>query len=508
MTHSAGPTIVLIGGKATLDSGATVDSRQALKGDEWDVVLRQALGSSEAWWTLAKGFVDVVLAQHQRADAWALAWTNKTLKRSRADGTFVRVRTKTFLDQAESLIEADNQEAGSSRFRSDAVSSHYRLLPYLLRFDDLQGGPPPAVIVGGFHTTYDDGTDIVGERPFDYFVSRWPEAIIVLPHTPIIEAKAHRVLQRPPTAASVHVAERTHPAESRRYTRNLERVQDLRQADSYVLSHDFHITFWADDGALCDPADLEAALTFVKSRYDLKLGLWDLARDRALRETLLRREQMAQPPTPRVAVPEELSAKASEKAAEQRETKAAELEARHRHHEAVWPALSRLGWYIPPWQGEGVSYRLPAGPRIPSAYSESKIPALFLSLEIQKRNAVLSLFEPARTGRTEQFLRDQSELIAGITGSPPDDKKQIMWRIAGKGWAGSPEGWPTLVQTIASLATALKPDLEQLGEIAAKERIDQPKSTPVELTFVVSLQPPEVIEKKSLWDRLRGRKRR
>jgi hypothetical protein len=80
-----------------------------------------------------------------------------------------------------------------------------------------------------------------------------------------------------------------------------------------------------------------------------------------------------------------------------------------------------------------VSYRLPAGPRVPSAYSESKIPALFLSLHIQKRNAVLSLFEPARTGRTEQFLRDHTPLIAGITGSPPDENKQVMWRIAGQG---------------------------------------------------------------------------
>jgi hypothetical protein len=64
------------------------------------------------------------------------------------------------------------------------------------------------------------------------------------------------------------------------------------------------------------------------------------------------------------------------------------------------------------------------------------------------------------------------------------------------------------MQTIDSLATALKPHLEQLGEIAAKEWIDRPKSTPVELTFVVSPQPSEVIEKKSVWDRLRGRKRR
>jgi hypothetical protein len=204
MTNITGPTIVLIGGKATLDSGATVDSRQALTDDEWDVVLRQALGSSEAWWTLAKSFIDVVLAQHQRADAWALAWIGKTLKRPRGDGTFVRVRTKTFLDQAENFLETANQSSG---FRSDAVSSRYRILPYLLRFKDLRGGRPPAVIVGAFHATYVDGTDIVGERPLDYFVARWPKAIIMLLTHPS---------SRPRYVASFRRARRRRPQASRR----------------------------------------------------------------------------------------------------------------------------------------------------------------------------------------------------------------------------------------------------------------------------------------------------
>jgi hypothetical protein len=171
------------------------------------------------------------------------------------------------------------------------------------------------------------------------------------------------------------------------------------------------------------------------------------------------------------------------------------------HHNAIWPTLSRLGWYI---QRKGVDYRLAVGPGVPSLYSERTVPALLLSLDIQKRNTVLALYEPARSGRTEQFLRDHSEVIAGITGSPPDDKKQVMWRIAGKGWAGSPEGWPNNIQTIETLTTALLPQIEQLSEIAAKARIDQFKSRSVGITVAVSPQPSEVIEKKSLWDRLRG----
>lgn len=76
MAASSGPTIILIGGQATLDSGAAVDSRQRIVGDTWDVVLRQALGTSEAWWALAKELVDVILAQHPDPDPWA--WRGST----------------------------------------------------------------------------------------------------------------------------------------------------------------------------------------------------------------------------------------------------------------------------------------------------------------------------------------------------------------------------------------------------------------------------------------------
>lgn len=74
-----------------------------------------------------------------------------------------------------------------------------------------------------------------------------------------------------------------------------------------------------------------------------------------------------------------------------------------------------------------------------------------------------------------QFVQDHRELIAAITGSPPENEKQTIWRIAGKGWAGTPEGWPNLIQTVDSLAAALTPHLEKLGEIVATERIDEYK---------------------------------
>jgi len=504
----SGPTIILIGGEATLDSGAVVDSRQSIVGDTWDVVLRQALGTSEAWWTLAKAFVDVILAQHPDPDAWAVAWVDKSLKRPRADGTFSRVRLKNFLDGAENLLDAA-RAPGPVTFRSDLVTSRYRLLPYLLRFDDLKGGPAPAVIVGGFHTTYDDGTDIVGDRPLDYFVSRWPDAVIVLPHTPLVEAKARRVAERPPSnqLRIDSLAEQTHKSDSRRYVKNADRVDELRRADSFVIDHDFRITFWADQGTIRDPVDLDASFTFVRSRYDLDLGLWDLARDPVLRSTLLQRDEVQQPKKTRAAAPAELVAKAKEKADERQEADAEQREGRRALHELIWPTLSKLGFFIPSWQGEGVDYRLAVGPMVPSVYSGQDEPSLSLALGIQKRQAVLSLFETARSERTEAFLLENSALIERITGKPPDVEKQAVWRLSGKGWAESTEDWPAYLDKLDRLVAELAPLLRPIGETAAAAHREQQSSRQMEWTVTVTTETMRQEEKPSLWSRLLGRDR-
>ena len=499
----AGPTIVLIGGEMTLESGATLDSRQPLEADEWDVVLRAALGTAEAWWVLAKELVDVVLAQHARTDAWALAWVDKTLKRPRSDGTFTRVRPSSFLG-AGNLIKA-GKEAGADTFRSDAVNSRYRLLPYMLRFDDLMESPAPAVIIGGFHTTYDDGTDIVGDRPIDYFAARWPDAVIVLPHTPIVEQKVRRILRRPPTTRVQikNLASQTHPSEARRYTECVERMSDLRRADPLVVSHDFHVSFWADEGVTRDPVDLDAALTFVKSRYDLNLGLWDLARDPVLRATLLQREELSQPVTGPAAVPSELAAQSAEKATNRQQAETTELDGRRRLHEAIWPTLSRLGWQLPPWEKERFKYRLPVGPAVPSLYSEGQeSPSLTLSLGIHKRQAVLSLLEIARSGRSEEFLRNHSDLIESITAVPPDPARQAVWRIPGKGWAASPEDWPLRLAVLEHLTEELVTRLRSEGEAAASAHMERLKSMTVELTVDVGPDGAKTVKKRSFWDRL------
>jgi hypothetical protein len=288
--------------------------------------------------------------------------------------------------------------------------------------------------------------------------------------------------------------------------KNAGQVENLRRADSCVIGHDFHITFWVDQGAVRDPVDLDAALTFVRSRYDLSLGLWDLARDPLLRATLLQREEIEQPKRSRTAAPAELVTKAKEKADERQEEEEAQRNSRRRHHEAIWPTLSKLGFQIPSWQREGVDYRFAVGPLVQSMYSGQAEPALSLALGIQKRQAVVSLFETARSERTEEFLRANSAPIKGITGGKPDPETQAVWRLPGKGWVSSPEEWPQYLEKLELLVVELAPRLKSVGEAAAAAHAKNRQSSAMEWTLTVPQGSNDSGEKPTLWSRLRGRR--
>lgn len=170
----------------------------------------------------------------------------------------------------------------------------------------------------------------------------------------------------------------------------------------------------------------------------------------------------------------------------------------------MWPALSALGFQIPSWQRAGVDYRFGIGPLVPSLYSGKDEPALSLGLGIQKRQAVVSLFETARSERTEEFLRANSALIETLTGRPPDPEKQAVWRIGGKGWAGSTDDLAGAPGDPGVLVAELAPRLAPLGEAAGTAHREQLESTTVELASSVSEDGEPVVQRTSLWSRLRG----
>lgn len=284
-----GPTIVLIGGEVTLDSGARIDTRRPFAGDKWDFTLRTVLGGSEAFWHTAKSLTDIILDQDVSPDPWALAWVKKTIKRPKADGSFSRVRTVSYLDDAEQIGTVQEKTEPAARYR---IFQHY------LAFDQITTETDPAVFIGAFHNSYEDGTDIVGLAPLSYVLSRWPNTILVLPHTPLIERKSRRLLDwhqqssRPPLRDQhgyLSNATDDNPLVSRDFAAAYEAESGVRATGPYLIDHSIKVSFWADRGELREAADLDAAHKFALSRYDLNVGLLDLARDRILRTSLLTR---------------------------------------------------------------------------------------------------------------------------------------------------------------------------------------------------------------------------
>ena len=89
--HTGGVTIVLIGGKMTVDTGEVIDSRQALEGDKWDFTLRSVLTLSEEWWEEVRKLVDAIL-KTEGEGSWALVWAPKTILHPVGDGESKRVR--------------------------------------------------------------------------------------------------------------------------------------------------------------------------------------------------------------------------------------------------------------------------------------------------------------------------------------------------------------------------------------------------------------------------------
>lgn len=510
---SKGPTIILIGGRVTLDSGAELDTRRPIAGDDWDFTLRAALGGSEAFWQRAKDLTDTILDEHPDEDSWAFAWVNKTIKRPKADGSFTRVRTIKFLDDAVRLT--DVLRPNKTEDPSSEVLTTYRIMPYYLRFDEVTD-PGPAVFIGAFHTTHEDGTDLIGLRPLADVLHRWPETVLVLPHTPLIEKKAQGILDwhrkgRPPPKrdryGSVGLAENTHPKEARRFIEAYEASEDLRGADPYIIEHDLQFTFWADNGTVQGASDLEAAFTFVKSRYDLRFGLWDLARDPILRESLLEPEEQKAPSPEPMSVPEELAESAKERGREREQARLAERSARDALHEKIWPSLKDRGWRFFPGK-EGTEYRLAAGPQVESPYEGvGSEPSVFFVLMVHKKQATLNLFAATRIEATEKLLGQQANAIARITGEPPEPETNTVWRLSERGWDGSLDGWAKDIDVIHSCIEALTPHLEPVVDAAVEFRVEQLESMqPLEVTVEVSLESEQPEQKSGLWTRLFGKK--
>lgn len=508
---SQGPTVVLIGGLMTLDSGERVDSRQPMKGDEWDFALRAALGRSERWWEVARQLTGVLLdADEGGADpAWALVWGPKTLWQRKQDGSLKRVRIRSVLPGAVF------PSYGHQTIDASETSARYRVLEYPLRFEDLQAARPPTVFVGAHPTEWTPG-DLA---PFDAVLRKWTETTLVLAHTPLIEAAVSRLRT---WFASGRPTPRQHdngaylnendvwvpaPSPADGYYEALRRA---RYVQPVVVDDEFRITYFLDEGTPGNSADLDASLTFVLSRYDLKVGLWDLARDPGLRKSLLSPEELQTPSSDSIETPPELS-RAAVKAKEARlKRRQAERENRRRLHEVIWPILKRQKWQKGKYRGD--AYSLAMGNSVQLQGRQGPVPILFFSLVVYKQQSVLSLVaQPFVTG-TVEYLRENADGLERVTGQPLDgEAENEVCRFFGQGWDNEAANRREMLDTTTAVVTLLEPTIGTLrsqaeAQYAAYVEEHPLREGPMIIGGDYSDLPLEKLEREqpTLWKKIRA----
>lgn len=483
-----GPTVVLVGGAITLDSGERIDSRQPLADDKWDFILRSALAGSELWWEAARKLVDVILDEDQTDGAWALTWAPKTLWQPKADGSAKRIRIRAALQKCVSLMDLRYQiEIGGYgkvvprqvKINASKTTARYRVLEHPFRYEHLVASRPPTVFFGAHPTAWDQE----GLSPFGDVLRKWPNTVFVLAHTPLMEATIARVQSwfsngRKPRNRNSNVSRRQEKADEEFFAS----MKDFSHHRPMVVDADFSLTYFLDSGSPGSAADLDAALTFVLSRYDLNIGLWDLARDPGLRESLLSPEELESAPSHQASMPVKLSAIATEAKLAWEQQRRSERVARRQLHNSVWPLLKDREWRTLNRKSEGRTYVLPKGKPVKWADIYDPSPILYFALDVTMQQAVLRLkAAPFGFEGIPEYLHEHGDGLRRITGERPTE--MVICRFQDHGWKRELGDWDQTVQVVDAVVKFLDLTISTLRSKAEEQFADfRSKNPPRETT--------------------------
>lgn len=263
------PTIILIGGRYTTDGGDELDSRQPFADDTHSSIPLKTLSTSELWWDTAASVVLPLLAA-RGDDAVANIGGPRTLMSPNPNGPVLRRRISSVLPGG---VQTPKKPTG--RWRLVDMSQMW------------EGHQNPAVVVDTWGWFW---FNAMSASDYAHFEKTWlprNNLVIVAPHT---------------HAATLFLDGYTQWVADGRHQNTLDRPLppydwDLSQIPVVPVEADFHVTGVLQDGHWVGPAPLEAARALLQARFDLRIGLWDLATNDALRTTLLRE-------TPVLAAPE------------------------------------------------------------------------------------------------------------------------------------------------------------------------------------------------------------
>jgi hypothetical protein len=355
------PTIVLIGGRLTLSDGSEVDSRQPATDDTTADALQDALTGCAEWWSTVSSIVAPTLEDPEGGFAVIFS-PRRSILHVMSDGEIRRSVIRKFLRGTVGSVSVMRSA------KAESLPTDYRSLARLRS--------PKGADMGSVGVRFDnpmprwcfvDGTDyyfgIVANRmsrilvdatgTFLNFTNHWYSTlpneysdtsqrlqIVVMPDTVDVRDRiADHLAGRPrkipeppelPPAPDVPGAPRD-PAD-------FLSIPVLRAACS--------VSGLLRAGQWEDAAGLEAARMLLLKRYDLKLGLWDLALNPVLRSTVLESRPVQPVPDEPVQAPAsewKRAERKAEKATARREAKQLKI---RQANAALKQELEPVGWRL------------------------------------------------------------------------------------------------------------------------------------------------------------------
>jgi hypothetical protein len=244
-----------------------------------------------------------------------------------------------------------------------------------------------------------------------------------------------------------------------------------------VIEADLSITGLVQGGQWHDPSDLEAARTLLLARYDLKLGIWDLASNPTLRQSLLDSVPTPDTPDQPAAVPSTAIARRKTAAAKGEQ----KTQAREAAKAAIYARLEPHGWcmeraFMYPlvdWHGQlrdGVLLRL--------TFSVTN-----------HQNSISIVSDDWKNCPTDSYVQERRSLLEQI--ALPDqcgatDGDTQIWKAPG-GWA-DPVDWEARA---ARIVTRTERWVDVFADLATRVREVQRRSETAQIAEFKRLGIPE-----------------
>lgn len=483
--QARGGTVILIGGQMTVDGGSTFDSRQPVDGDEDSSVMLRAMGTSLLWWRTAISLVMPIL-ENAGPDAFALVIGQRSVIELGPDGASRRTPLRLLLPGGASEVElvrsAMNEplpegyekaaglrnwakdDMGTVGFRRGTSGTRWRFVKGNDWYLEKAGRAIGATVVvdttrwylpEGYHAYHLNSLE--ASRLFS------PESVLIAPHTygagQHFQAYEQWVREgRRPDSQPKWIEPEVPPAWDPDARRN-----PILYTTPVPISADFGVTGLLVEAQWHDPADLEAARSLLEARYDLKIGIWDLASNPTLRQTLLDSTPVV--PAPPVAAP--LPGAALRRAESLVDKKMADRAAAKETWSGITARLAPLvaaGW-SDTTRSARFMYSLVLADAPGYEPTDERITLVRLTLEVMKRQATVSVFMAMynqidlRTYLTARW--PQFEEIAAPERCALTQPWSELWRDSG-GWADEVD-WDARALRLAAMTPRWSDLLAELG---------------------------------------------